>query len=89
MASTRNKYHYAVRKCKKMIGLTKSKKLLEASEEGHVNLLKELKNIKGSKKQKSTLPATVAGATGEEAISEEFRKEYSALYNSHHDEDSL
>jgi hypothetical protein len=31
----------------------------------------------------------VAGATGEEAISEEFRKEYSALYNSHHDEEAM
>ena len=35
------------------------------------------------------MPATVAGATGEEAISEEFRKEYYALYNSHHDEEAM
>ena len=89
MASTRNKYHNVVRKCKKLIGATKARKLLEASEEGHVNLLEELKRMKGSKKQKGTLPATVAGATGEEAISEEFRKEYSALYNSHHDEEAM
>ena len=45
--------------------------------------------MKGNKKQKATLPATVAGATGEEAFIEEFRKEYSALYNSHHDEEAM
>ena len=43
MAKTRNRYHYAVRKCKKMIDSTRARKLLEASQEGPVNLLKELK----------------------------------------------
>ena len=78
-----------MRKCKKLIGSIKAKRLLEATQEGHVNLLEELKKIKGCKKQKDTLPATVAGTTGEKEISEESRKEYSALYNSHHDEEAM
>ena len=89
MSRTRNQYHYAVRKCKKLIGATKAQKLLEASEQSLTSLLEEMKKIKGSKKCKEALPATVAGATGEEAISKIFREEYRQLYNSHHDEERL
>ena len=89
MAKTRNRYHYAVRKCKKMADLTRARKLLEASQEGPINLLKEMKKTKGSKKEKEMLPATVGGATGKEAISEVFREEYKNLYNSHHDQEEM
>ena len=82
MASTRNKYHYAVRRVKKMANAIRAKKLLEASETGSVNLLKEMKKIKGDKKSSDNLPDRVAGVTGENLIVEEFRKMYGELYNS-------
>ena len=72
-----------------MIDSTRARKLLEASQEGPVNLLKELKKTKGGKKEKEMLPATVGGATGEESICREFRKEYCNLYNSHHDAEEM
>ena len=50
MARTRNKYHYAVRRCKKMANAIRARRLLEASEAGSIDLFKELKKIKGSNK---------------------------------------
>ena len=35
------------------------------------------------------LPAIVGGATGEESICREFRKEYCNRYNSHHDAEEM
>ena len=82
MTRTRNKYHYAVRRVKKMANAIRAQKLLEASETCSVNLLKEMKKIKGDKKSSDNLPESVGGATGESFIVEEFRKMYEELYNS-------
>ena len=60
----------------------RAQNLLKASEFGSVNLLKEMKTIKGSKKTSCNLPDTVAGVSGEQLIVEEFRSVYRALYNS-------
>ena len=59
----------------------RSKKLLEAAMTGDLNLLKEMKKIRG-KGTKEDLPETVEGAETEEAIAEKFREVYEALYNS-------
>ena len=48
---------------------------------GSINLLAEMKKIKGSKKAANNLPDTVAGKTGEEAIVREFRKVCQDLNN--------
>ena len=56
-----------------MSGEIKVRKLFEASETGYVELLKEMKNIKGAKKTHHDLPDIVAGVTGENLIVEEFR----------------
>ena len=65
-----------------MSGAHQASKLFEASEKGSVDLLKEMKIIKGSKKADHDLPDLVAGVTGEDLIVEEFRKMYQTLYNS-------
>ena len=65
-----------------MANAIRARRLLEASEAGSIDLFKELKKIKGSKKSSEGLPDLVAGATGEKAIVEEFRKVYESLYNS-------
>ena len=60
----------------------RARKLLRASETGSCELLKEMKKIKGGKKESNDLPDSVGGASGEHSIVEEFRKVYFALYNS-------
>ena len=78
----RNKYHYAIRKCKAAADATRLQKLLEASQSGDAHLLREMKSIKGGKKQHSTVTEHLDGVDGREAISEKFKNVYEALYNS-------
>ena len=82
MTRTRNQYHYAIRRIKKMFNSLRAKRLLEASEVDSCQFLKEMKKIKGSKKEEFDLPDVVGNASGELQIVEEFKKVYSALYNS-------
>ena len=65
MVKTRNQFHYAVRRTKKMSNAIRARSLLEAGQHGSVNLLKEMKSIKGSKKSSANLPDNVAGVSGE------------------------
>jgi hypothetical protein len=60
----------------------RAKKLLEASESGSVNLLAEMKRIKGGKRSCADLPECVAGFNGEKKIVEAFKNVYSELYYS-------
>ena len=82
MSRTRNQYHYAIRRVRKMSNSLRARRLLQASETSSMELLKEMKKIKGNKKGSHDLPDNVGGATGENNIVEEFKKVYSALYNS-------
>ena len=81
MAHTRNKFHYAVRSVRRQENTIRARKLLEASQCGSVDMLAEMKKIKGNKKGVTCLPDTVAGKTGEEKIVTEFRRVYQELYN--------
>ena len=78
----RNKYHYAIMKCKAASDATRLQKLLEASQSGYAHLLREMKSIKGGRKQHSTVTEHLDGVDGREAISEKFKNVYDALYNS-------
>ena len=89
MKKSRNVYHYVIRKVKKESDLIRAQKLLEASESGSVNLLLEMKKIKGSKKMKHDLPDDVGGANGEVNIVERFCDVYEELYNSSESSDTL
>ena len=60
----------------------RAKRLLEASEVDTVELLKEMKKVKGGNKGNHDLPDVVGGVSGQPQVVEEFRKVYSALYNS-------
>ena len=82
MTSTRNQYHYAIRRVKKMASSLRARKLLEASEAGPCELLNEMKKIKGNGKGAGDLPDNVGGASGENQVVKEFKKVYSAFYNS-------
>ena len=82
MKKTRYCYHHAVRQVKKRAGEIRARKLLESSETGSLELLKEMKRVKGGKKTKLDLPENVAGASGEVNIVEKFREFYEGVYNS-------
>ena len=89
MKRTRNAYHYAVRKVKKKADLIRAQKLLEASETSSVDLLLEMKKIKGSKKMNHELPDDVGGSHGEASIVEKFCEVYEELYNSSGSDEAL
>ena len=55
--------------------------LLEASERGDLDLLREMKKL-NSKKSLQKLPETVEDADNPEDIVDKFRSVYAALYNS-------
>ena len=81
MAHTRNKFHYSVRSIRRQEDTIRARRLLEASQSGSVDMLAEMKKIKGNKKSAVNLPDTVSCKTGEEAIVTEFRRVYHELYN--------
>ena len=82
MKKTRNQYHYAVRKVKKLAEEIRARELLTVSLGGDVNLLKEMKKIRGNNKGNENLPDNVEGAEGQEEVVEKFREVYETLYNS-------
>ena len=89
MVRTRNKYHYAVNRARKNANNVRAKKLLDASKESKMDLLAEMKNIRGSGKSSGDLPDNVAGANGEDEIVEKFKIVYSELYNSWGSEEEM
>ena len=79
----RTQYHYAARRQSKKADKYSAEKLLEASMQGDLDLLKEMKVIRsGGGCSNAELPDTVAGANGQEEIVDKFREVYSTLYNS-------
>ena len=74
MSSSRNQYHYAVRRTKRKAKLSKAIKLFEASMCGDMDLLREMKTIRSGGKGTTKLPENVGGAHGEKEIVEQFRE---------------
>ena len=64
-------------------------KLLEASNEGNIDLLNEMKKVRGSKKGTQSLPECVDGAQGHQEILDKFREVYETLYNSAESKESM
>ena len=82
MKYVRNKYHYAVHKAKKLANSVRAKELFEHAQLGDVNLLKEMKKIKGGKKQTAACPDNIDDAHSADEVSELFKTVYEELYNS-------
>ena len=89
MKFVRNKYHYAVHKSKKMADSIRAQQLFEAAKSGDIDLLKQMKKIRGSKKQHASCPDNIENATGPVQISELFRSVYEELYNSAESVDAM
>ena len=74
MCWTRNKFHYAVRKAKRLSANIKSRKLLEAAELGDVTLMHEMKRIIGRKDKGQSVPESLEGKVTHDTILERFKE---------------
>ena len=72
MVKKRTQYHHSVKRLKRKAKLIQAGILFEASMNGDINLLKEIKRIRGGKDSIPDVPETVAGANGQEEIVEKF-----------------
>ena len=82
MCWSRNKFHYAIRKLEKNADNVKAEILLEASEQNDIDLLAEMKKIKGNKSKGQVMPDEVDGETEPDKILDKFKEVYENLYNS-------
>ena len=82
MCWSRNKFHYAVRKLRRISHNVRAEELLEASEAGDIELMKAMQEIKGKKSTCQTMPDIIEGETEHHEILDKFRKVYAQLYNS-------
>ena len=64
MRHTRMKYHYAVRRAKKELAISKSKVLAEAAATDNLALFKEMKSHLFRKNCEQTIPDTLEGSRG-------------------------
>jgi hypothetical protein len=82
MRWSRNQFHYAVRRAKRLAGTMKARKLLEAAEEGNAALMKEMRNTIERKNQGQAVPESLDGKVTHDTILDRFRECYEELYNS-------
>lgn len=82
MCWSRNQFHYAVRRAKRLAANIKARKLLEAAEEGNIALMKEMRNTLGRKTCGQAVPETLDGKVTHDSILDRFRECYEQLYNS-------
>ena len=82
MRWTRNKYHYAIRKLKKESDNILAKQFMEASENSDIDLLNEMRNVKGNKKKGQVMPERIDGESDPDQILDKFKSVYEELYNS-------
>ena len=82
MRWSRNQFHYAVRRTKRVAATMKARKLLEAAEDGNVALMKEMRNTLERNSHGQTVPNSLDGKVTHENILDRFRECYEELYNS-------
>ena len=90
MAWSRNKYHYADRKAKRLADSIRATELQEAAAMGDFQLLQEMKKSLGNTKDGSSImPESLEGEVSEDGIVDKFKELYEALYNSCGTEDAM
>ena len=82
MKWSRNKFHYSVRKVKRLAGSLQARKLTAAAEEGNMALMREMRATIGSKSVGQAIPECLDGNVTHDTILERFRECYEELYNS-------
>ena len=81
MKRTRNRYHYAIRKCKRASDEILKDKMLSACLAGKDNIFDKIQKMR---KVKNALPTTIDGS---ESPANQFAEVYGRLYNSTNDKD--
>lgn len=81
MKSTRNKYHYAIRKCKRAAEKILKNKMLDACLAGKDNIFDKIRNMR---RVSNVLPTVI---DGNESPASRFAEVYGKLYNSVDDKD--
>ena len=82
MSWSRNKYHYSIRRAKKLAASMRANDLLQAAEQGDSHLLKEMKNTINSKNTSQSVPESLDGNVTHDDILNRFKTIYESLYNS-------
>lgn len=81
MKSTRNKYHFAIRKVRKHESLLRKNKFLEDCLSGKINNIFD--KIKSSRNNNCSSAKMVDGVSGQENIASLFKDIYKDIYNKH------
>ena len=81
MKSTRNKYHYAVRKVKQQESIIRKNKMLQDCYNGKINDI--LKHIKNGRKNNKGFANNIDGVSGANNISSHFKSIYTEIFNQH------
>ena len=85
MKRTRNKFHFQVRKCRRVETYIRNNKLIENRFESDMDLFSEIKKARKTQSDESTI---IDGKSGEK-IPDAFGKVYNDLYNKIDDRDNL
>ena len=83
MKMTRNKYHYQVRKCRRVENFIKNKKIVENCLDNDMDLFAEIKRQRSNGNEDDV---TIDGASGKD-IPEKFAEVYNELFNRCSDDD--
>ena len=87
MKNTRTKYHYAIRLVRKQESEIRKNNFLQKCLDGKINDI--LKNIKSSRKNKSSAAKNMDGVSGSENIASRFKNIYEGIYNQHDSKDKV
>ena len=85
MKSTKNKYHYQIRKCKRVEDYLKNNKIIENCMENDNDLFREIKKQRGRNVDEEV---TIDGKAGDE-IPETFATIYGELFNRENDDENI
>ena len=85
MKRTRNKYHYQVRKCKRVENFIKNQKIVENCLDNDMDLFAEIKRQRANDNEDDV---TIDGSSGKD-IPEKFAEVYSELFNRCNDDEKI
>ena len=82
MKWSRNKYHFSVRRVKRLASSLQARKLTAAADEGDMALMREMRDTLGRKNVEQAIPECLDGKVTHDSILDRFKECYEELYNS-------
>ncbi len=86
MRTSRNAYHYAIRRVKSHRKLVERSNFMDSMLEGDRNFMQEVKKVK---RQKKAMPSSVDGLKDPQHIADKFASNYKDLFNSCENDDDI